>query len=116
MSAGRAGRARGAEVVAALVSIFAGLIWALPADSFSRADTYKIMGDLAPEWIWAIAVIAVGLGVILLQQPGSLLPFIFVWGIITISWAVANPVAVGPGFALGLIANAVLASTERHRA
>lgn len=104
------------EWLTAGVSIYAGLVWLAPADSFGKAASYRIMAELAPEAAWALVVIAVGLA-LLTARPAGVLVFVFVWGIIGWSWLVANPVSIGLGFALGLIGNAVLVYGERrHRA
>lgn len=106
---------RRTELVTAGASIYIGLVWLHPSESFSRAQTFRIMGELGPETVWAVAAIAVGLG-LLTKRALATLAFVFLWSIVAIAWLVSNPVAAGPAYGTAAVLNAVFVYRERRRA
>lgn len=106
---------RRVELVTAGASIYIGLVWLHPSESFSRAQTFRIMAELGPEPAWALAAIVVGLG-LLTKRADATLGFVFLWAIVAVAWLVSNPVAAGPAYGTAAVLNAVFVYRERQRA
>ncbi len=50
------------EVVLALITLVHGVIWASPIDTFPLSGNYRVMEMIAPEEVWSVAFIVLGLG------------------------------------------------------
>ena len=89
-------------------------------DSFPASTAYRFMAQLAPEALWGLIVLALGLAQWLAALTGRLLPIrraiavsaIFVWVTITLSFAFGNVRSTAmPNSAIAAIFN-ILAFAE----
>lgn len=55
------GDTRGAEVISAVLAWMWGLILLHPYSTFSDIAGYKLMAELAPEWLWGVVYLVIGL-------------------------------------------------------
>lgn len=115
MMATRMRLVRRVELVTAMVSVYIGLVWLHPVDSFTRAQAYRVMAELAPEWAWGAVAVLAGAG-LLTKRAIAVLGFVFVWAIAAIAWLVSNPLAAGPAYGVGAVLYASFVYRERRRA
>lgn len=106
---------RRTEIITAAVSIYIGLVWLYPADSFTRAQAYRAMAEIAPESAWGVAAVIVGFA-FLSKRAVGVLSFVFLWAIVALAWLASNPVAVGPAYGAAAVLYAIFVYRERRRA
>lgn len=51
---------RGAEIISAVLAWSWGLILLHPYSTFQSIEGYRLMGELAPEWLWGITYLLIG--------------------------------------------------------
>ena len=103
-----------AELFLALISVTWGLWVASPFwSAFSASSSFRVMAEIAPEWVWGAVMTVVGLLKIhsIVSQNYRLkrIAFtvsLFVWSSIGISFILVSPYAVGTAiYSLILCAN-----------
>lgn len=85
------------DLILALHSMALGLWLLMPWSTFASSITFRMMGTLAPEWVWGGVILAGGLGLftaLLLDNIQWRLRILrglaFLWLVVAMAMAVAN--------------------------
>jgi len=97
------------ELLSAIMAFGWGILLALPANTFATSPTYNAMSSLAPERVWAIAMLAIGLlqaaatlhGKVKARKPLAFFATL-TWAFIAVMMISANAVSTA-GVAYGVV-------------